>query len=67
MRELDGEREYAEREIRVETQVLDHNGRLLDALGSIEGGGGLTRSPGTTRVDRGKVVRLGTLVELDFH
>ncbi len=54
-------------EVRVETQVLDHNGRLLDAPASIKGGGGLTPSPGTTRVDRGKVVRLGTLVELDFH
>ncbi|MFG1622188.1 hypothetical protein [Kribbella sp. NPDC049227] len=56
-------------EVRVETQVLDHSGGLLDAPGSIKGGGGLTPSPGTTRVDRGKVIRLNASgpAELDFR
>jgi hypothetical protein len=53
-------------EVVVETQVLDHDGRLLDAPASLKGGGGLTPSPGTTRVDRGKVVDLGATIELDF-
>ena len=54
-------------EVRIETQVLDHTGRLLDAPASLKGGGGLTPSPGTTRVDRGKLVQLGGMVDLDFR
>ncbi|GAA1577588.1 hypothetical protein GCM10009789_33850 [Kribbella sancticallisti] len=42
-------------EVRIETQVLDRNGKLLDAPADQKGGGGLTPSPGTTRVDIGKV------------
>lgn len=42
--------------VRVETQVLDDNNNLLDAPADQEGGGGLTPSPGTTRVDVGTVV-----------
>jgi hypothetical protein len=42
--------------VRVETQVLDHHGKLLDAPADQMGGGGLTPSPGTTRVDEGKVI-----------
>ncbi|MGW6281623.1 hypothetical protein [Kribbella sp. NPDC055071] len=42
--------------VRVETQVLDKDGKLLDAPGDQKGGGGLTPSPGTTRVDEGKVI-----------
>lgn len=45
-------------QVRVETQVLDRDGRLLDAPADQKGGGGLTPSPGTTRVDVGTVVRL---------
>jgi hypothetical protein len=36
--------------------VLDHDGKLLDAPANQKGGGGLTPSPGTTRVDIGTVV-----------
>jgi hypothetical protein len=55
-------------QVRVETQVLDQDGRLLDAPGSLKGGGGLTPSPGTTRVDIGTVVRYpgGQLGDLRF-
>ncbi|MEV8376314.1 hypothetical protein AB0P21_26465 [Kribbella sp. NPDC056861] len=42
--------------VRLETQVLDHDGKLLDAPANQKGGGGLTPSPGTTRVDIGTVV-----------
>lgn len=42
-------------EVRVETQVLGQDGQLLDAPADLKGGGGLTPSPGTTRVDLGKV------------
>ncbi|GAB2610500.1 hypothetical protein [Kribbella endophytica] len=42
--------------VRVETQVLDRNGNLLDAPADQKGGGGLKPSPGTTRVDVGTVV-----------
>ena len=52
-------------QVQVETQVLDHNGALLPAPGSMKGGGH-TPSPGTTRVDRGKVALLGTMAQLDF-
>ncbi len=54
-------------EVRVETQVVGHNGELLDAPAGMKGGR-LTASPGTTRVDRGKVVRLAgaTQGELEF-
>lgn len=41
--------------VRIETQVLGRNGELLDAPADQKGGGGLTPSPGTTRVDSGKV------------
>jgi hypothetical protein len=41
--------------VRVETQVLGRNGELLDAPADQKGGGGLTPSPGTTRVDISKV------------
>ncbi|MEV6283599.1 hypothetical protein [Kribbella sp. NPDC051770] len=41
--------------VRVETQVVDAQGNLLDAPAQLKGGGGLTRSPGTTRVDVGTV------------
>jgi hypothetical protein len=51
--------------VRVETQVLGPNGQLLDAPGTQKGGGGLTPSPGTTRVDEGKVVVMG-VPTLDF-
>jgi len=44
-------------EVRVETQVLDKAGRLLDAPADLKGGGGLLPSPGTTRVDKGTVVK----------
>jgi hypothetical protein len=40
--------------VRIETQVLGRNGELLDAPANQKGGGGLTPSPGTTRVDIGK-------------
>jgi hypothetical protein len=40
-------------EVRIETQVLAHDGKLLDAPADQKGGGGLTPSPGTTRVDIG--------------
>jgi hypothetical protein len=55
-------------EVRVETQVLGHNGELLDAPAGLERGR-LTASPGTTRVDRGKVVLLAgaSQGELDFR
>ena len=55
-------------EVRVETQVLGRNGELLDAPATLKRGR-LTASPGTTRVDRGKVVRLAgaTQGELDFR
>ncbi|MFC0623928.1 hypothetical protein [Kribbella deserti] len=42
--------------VRLETQVLDRAGRLLDAPADQKGGGGLTPSPGTTRVDNGIVI-----------
>ncbi|MEU4192215.1 hypothetical protein AB0E69_09970 [Kribbella sp. NPDC026611] len=42
-------------QVRLETQVLDHAGNLLDAPGDQKGGGGLTPTPGTTRVDTAKV------------
>lgn len=35
----------------LETQVLDHDGDLLDAPGEQENGGGVSKSPGTTRTD----------------
>ncbi|KAA1424559.1 hypothetical protein FE697_001115 [Mumia zhuanghuii] len=35
----------------LETQVVGHDGTLLDAPGDQEDGGGITRSPGTTRTD----------------
>jgi hypothetical protein len=41
--------------VRVETQVLGRNGELLDAPADQKDGGGLTPSPGTTRVDISKV------------
>jgi hypothetical protein len=41
--------------VRVETQVLGRNGELLDAPADQKSGGGLTPSPGTTRVDISKV------------
>lgn len=53
-------------QVQVETQVVDHNGNLLPAPGSMKGGGH-TPSPGTTHVDRGTVVLLGTVAELDFR
>jgi hypothetical protein len=40
--------------VRIETQVLGRNGELLDAPADQKGGGGLTPSPGTTRVDIGR-------------
>ena len=40
--------------VRVETQVLGRNGELLDAPADQTGGGGLTPSTGTARVDIGK-------------
>ncbi len=49
--------------VRVETQTLDRNGGLLDAPGDQKGGGGLTPSPGTTKVERGIVVQS----EFDQH
>ncbi len=56
--------------VRVETQVLDRNGNLLDAPADQKGGGGLKPSPGTTRVDVGTVVakdpRLGDLPNVVF-
>lgn len=42
--------------VQVETQVHDKAGKLLDAPADQLGGGGLTPSPGTTRVDVGTVV-----------
>lgn len=42
-------------EVRIETQVVGPDGELLDAPADQKGGGGLTPSPGTTRVDVGKV------------
>jgi hypothetical protein len=39
------------RALAVETQVLDHDGNLLDAPGEQEDGGGVSDSPGTTRTD----------------
>jgi hypothetical protein len=45
-------------QVRLETQVLGHHGELLDAPADQQGGGGLTPSPGTTRVDAGKVVNM---------
>ena len=42
-------------EVRIETQVLAADGKLLDAPADQKGGGGLTPSPGTTRVDIGHV------------
>jgi hypothetical protein len=41
--------------VRVESQVLDHDGGLLDAPADQRGGGGLTTSPGTTRIETGTV------------
>ena len=41
--------------VRVESQVLDHERELLDAPADQMGGGGLTTSPGTTRVETGTV------------
>lgn len=41
--------------VRVETQVLGHRNELLDAPADQKGGGGLTESPGPTRVDTGRV------------
>jgi hypothetical protein len=43
--------------VRVESQVLDHDGVLLDAPADQRGGGGLTSSPGTTRVETGTVAK----------
>jgi hypothetical protein len=42
-------------QVRIETQVLGHRGQLLDAPADQKGGGGLTPSPGTTRVDVGRI------------
>jgi hypothetical protein len=42
-------------QVRIETQVLGHRGQLLDAPADQKGGGGLTPSPGTTRVDVGTI------------
>lgn len=44
--------------VQLQTQVLDHRGKLLNAPGQIKGGGGMTPSPGTTRVDTGTVIQL---------
>lgn len=44
-------------QVRIETQVLDHEGRLLDAPAGRQPGGHLKPSPGTTQVLKGKVVR----------
>jgi hypothetical protein len=44
-------------QVRIETQVLDHQGRLLDAPAGRKPGGNLKPSPGTTQVLKGKVVR----------
>ena len=44
-------------EIRIETQVLDRDGWLLDAPAGRQPGGRLKPSPGTTRVEKGRVVR----------
>jgi hypothetical protein len=54
-------------EVQVETQVLGPNGELLDAPAATKHSR-LGASPGTTRVDRGKVVVLpgSTQGELDF-
>lgn len=54
-------------EVQVETQVLGLNGERLDAPAAMKHGR-LTASPGTTRVDRGRVVLLpgSTQGELDF-
>lgn len=41
--------------LQVETQVHDRAGKLLDAPADQVGGGGLTPSPGTTRIDVGIV------------
>ncbi|MEV5967739.1 hypothetical protein AB0L70_38585 [Kribbella sp. NPDC051952] len=43
-------------EVKLETQVLDHDGNLLDAPATLTGHG-LTPSPGSTHVDTGKIVR----------
>lgn len=42
-------------QVRLETQVIGRGGKLLDAPADQKGGGGLTPSPGTTRVDTGTV------------
>jgi len=55
--------------VRIETQVLGRDGKLLDAPADLKGGGGLTPSPGTTRVDVGTVVdgaNSGLPPRLDF-
>ncbi|MBW9209665.1 hypothetical protein KV100_08350 [Mumia sp. zg.B21] len=39
------------RALTLETQVLDDDGNLLDAPGDQENGGGISKSPGTTRTD----------------
>lgn len=43
-------------EVKLETQVLDHDDKLLDAPATLTGHG-LTPSPGITHVDTGKIVR----------
>lgn len=50
----------------LETQVLDAQGNLLDAPGDQVGGGGISPSPGTTRVDT-FVMRPGPLDSLTFE
>ncbi|MEU4392322.1 hypothetical protein [Kribbella sp. NPDC023855] len=54
-------------EVRIETQVLAHDGKLLDAPADQKGGGGLTPSPGTTRVDIGHATDDPKLAPLGIH
>ncbi|WP_328992998.1 hypothetical protein OG394_01855 [Kribbella sp. NBC_01245] len=58
--------------VQVETQVRDKAGKLLDAPADQMGGGGLTPSPGTTRIDVGIVnpdpmAGLPNLARIDWH
>lgn len=63
---LDDRPLHAGDKIALETQVLDAQGNLLDAPGDQVGGGGISPSPGTTRMDT-FVMKPGPLGSLMFE